>query len=589
MDNRLIYGINNSDISTIFFFLLEHRSEIMTTYSLEEKKYVIQVLTKLLNTTHKLRPRIIELTAVIYKWLPITERRILCEIVWKIAMLENDNPSHIVAVCNFIWINYRAMDCAEQISATKILEFYESTVPVELKDTVSHTAISLQFSFERNVGINPKTIIVIPEFLSGLSFVQPPIGLMTSASIPDKYKINSDLLDNRVYHYDEKTLCGKLKDYSIIVVNTTPIDQVQNYFVDYRFDITLKLLKEIRKLYPQKIVIICGSHGTVRPEIIEQYNVADIILRGEYDYQLPNLIKSIYNRVPYNTIANISYKDNQGAYIHTIDDQKQAHPELDNEFYPDYNKIHIEQYYGNVHYKNINVKKNNWSILMTSRGCPYQCSFCYKFFGNNIRKYSIEHVIQELNNMHRAGISDFFIIDQLFTSNEYDLISLCNAIRALPFRFNWSCQTRIDKINARMLNAMKKAGCKAVWLGVESVDDDVLTQNKKGISKKQILTCLEMIQKAKIEFNVFFMLGMMGDTPQSIDAIKDFIITHNLPCTKSIMICTPRYGTEMGEFAIKEYNLSCDNFSVLNKYKGVVNNHVSQDYINKTIEEISSR
>lgn len=587
MGNRLICNIDDTNVSSLFFFLLEHRSAIITSFSSEEKDYVIKLLHKLLKANHKLQPRIIELTAVIYKWLPIKSRGILCDTIWTLA--NNDNPSYIVAICNFIWINYRALKEDNKNKANELLAFYKKTVAPELKDTILHTVNCLHFSFERDVRKNAKVVILIPEFLSGMSFVQPPIGLMTSADILDKSNIDSDILDNRVYHYDENTICDILNNYSIVVVNTTPIDQVQNYFVDYRFDLTIRLLEHIRNLYPTKTIILCGSHGTVKPDIIEKYNIADFIIKGEYDYQLPNLIKAIYREIPYDTIANLSYKNNNGEYVHTKDDYVLAHPELDNNYYPNYNKIHIEQYYGNVHYRNINVKKTHWSILMTSRGCPYHCSFCYKFFGNKIRTYSIEHVLKDLENMHNAGVTDFFIIDQLFTSDEDYLISLCNAIKTLPFSFNWSCQTRIDKISNRMLNAMKNAGCKAIWLGVESVDDKVLALNKKNITKKKILECLKIIQKAKIDFNVFFMLGMMGDTPQSINAIKEFIISHNLPCTKSIMICTPRYGTEMGDFAIKEYNFNSVNFSILNKYKGVVNNQVSIDLINKAIEELSSR
>lgn len=588
MNNNLIFNIDNNDVSSIFFFLLEHRSDIVTTYSYKERDYVAKLLYKVLGISHKLQPRIIELTAIIYKWLPLKNREFLCDTIWNIANSKSDSPSHVVSVCNFIWINFRTINRTNQIKANEILAYLRMSVKPELKETVLHTINSIHFTFKRTVRANLEVILLVPEFLTGLSFVQPPIGLMLSAGILDNYEIHSDILDNRVYHYDEKTLCKKLKDYSIIVVNTTPIDQVQNYFVDYRFDLTIQLLKRIRHTYPTKTIIICGSHGSVKPEIIEKFNVADFIIRGEYDYQLPNLVKAIHNNLSYNTIPNISYRKD-GKYIRTVDDNMLAHPELDNKYFPDYKKIHLEQYYGNVHYKNVNVKRINWSILMTSRGCPYQCSFCYKFFGNSVRSYSIEHVMKDLENMHNVGVTDFFIIDQLFTSNEDYLIRLCDSIKELPYRFNWSCQTRIDKINHRMLEAMKNAGCKAIWLGVESVDDRVLAQNKKGISKKKILECLKIIKEANIEFNVFFMLGMMGDTTQSIDAIKDFIISYNLPCTKSIMICTPRYGTEMGNYAIKEYNLKCDNFSILNNYKGLVNNQVTQDYINKTIEELSTR
>lgn len=579
--------MDSKQLRTYFFDLLNSRSDFITAWEGDKKDLESNKLLFLLEKEHELLNRSIELAAVLYKSMERNKQVSCISLIqyWSKTDIIENNSERIVAICNFIWINNKVFNKQEILWATDLLKNLMMSVKSELRDTIKYTYENLNDQFVPST--DTKVCLLIPEFLSGMSFLQPPLGLMIAAGILDSYGINVDLLDNRAYHYDIDEVCGKIENYQIIVINTTPIDQVQNYFLDYRFDLTMKLIHKIRVMYPKKIIIVCGSHGTIKPDLLSQYNLIDIILCGEYEYRLAELIKKQYNNESITNFKNIVYRKGN-KYIYTQTDNNECHPNMNDLYYPDYSKIRTKHYYGNVHFNNINVKKRNWSILMVSKGCPYNCSFCFNFYGGNVRRYSINHVLHELNLMKVNGIKDFFIIDQLFTENESYVIELCMKMIEYNYNFSWSCQTRIDCLSEKMLFWMKKAGCKAIWLGVESVNDEVLRLNKKGTTRELILKSLALIKNQGISFDVFFMLGMMGDSVKSLNEIKDFIIENDLPCTKSFMICTPRYGTEMGKCAEKQYPDIGHDFKTLNKYKGLVNNSVTESDIQNIIVELTN-
>lgn len=572
----------------IFFECLEHRADFICHYNQRQSDAMAKKMLDMLTERNEdLLPRKVELISVLYKWTSPFYQNAFYDRIMEMFNAEKVSAAMVVAICNFIWINNKVFSSDQKRGATLALKCVSGKIDAELQGTVHHTQYSLTSDFFSKRNVNSKVCLFIPEYLSGLSFLQPPLGLMSISSILSKNGISCDVFDNRVWHYSEQQQLELLEQYDIILVNSTPIDQVQNYFVDYRYALTIKVTKQIKNRFPEKRIVFCGSHGTVRRDLIEKEKIANYILQGEYEYQSAELIKCLVNNDLVESLPNISYW-NGISYQHTNTSEEHLHPQLDENIFPDYSCIDLNGYYGNYHYKGVNVKKEHWSILMTSRGCPFKCIFCYKFFGNRIRRYSLEHVLCEMHRMKEHKIDSFFIIDQLFTSDKGYVKELCLQMIHENFDFHWSCQTRIDQIDLELLLLMKQAGCNGIWMGVESVTDGVLSLNQKGTTQAQIVDCVKMVKSVNINFNTFFMLGMPGETVQSLSDMYSFISENDLPCTKSFMVCTPRYGTKMCEMAQKEHSDIMDDFYMLNKYKGLVNNSVSQNDIEKTILRLSA-
>ena len=571
----------------LFFDCLEHRTDYICNYSDGEVVQMSSKMLEMISRTSELLPREIELIAVLYKWAPCDYQIKFFERILSIAEEQPTTPSLVVAVCNFIWINNKVLTKEQRSVAKSSLDDLSLRVPPALSDTIKHTLYSLDNEFVQWQNPLHRVCLLIPEYLSGLSFLQPPIDLMTICSGLKDFDVGADVFDNRAWHYSEQQMLKYISQYDIIVVNTTPVDQVQNYFVDYRYALTIKYIKLIKDHFPNKTIIVCGSHGTVRCDLLEKHKTADIIIKGEYIGACVQIIKNLLNNEDIRHIPNIAIKEGLG-YQHTKKDETAIHPLFNECDYPDYDSVDLLCYYGNAHYQGVNVKKLHWSILMTSCGCPFHCIFCYKFFGDRIRRHSISHVINEIRSMIDHKVDSFFIIDQLFTFDRGFVIDLCKEIVSNGLEITWSCQTRIDQLDIELLQFMKKAGCDGIWIGLESVTDSVLQFNQKGTTRAKIIECIELLKRVDISFNVFFMLGMPGETIESLNALYDFMAQYKLPCTKSFMVCTPRYGTQMYNLAEKEHPSVSEDFLMLNQWKGQISNSVTLDDIQKTIQRLSA-
>lgn len=123
--------------------------------------------------------------------------------------------------------------------------------------------------------------LVVPDFLSGTSFLQQPLDLLYCASMLERNKHVVRVIDCRTNHYSKDRIVNLLKDSDLIVMTTTPCDQVQNYYVDYRYGYAVYLCNYIKKCLPHILLAVAGAHGSIRPDLIKKEFSADIIVKGE--------------------------------------------------------------------------------------------------------------------------------------------------------------------------------------------------------------------------------------------------------------------------------------------------------------------
>ena len=148
------------------------------------------------------------------------------------------------------------------------------------------------------------------------------------------------------------------------------------------------------------------------------------------------------------------------------------------------------------------------------------------------------------------------------------------------------CQICVNSIDYNTLVIMKKAGCQLIWLGIESFDENVRKINNKNYSNEQLLKAVDAINKSEINYNGFFMLGMMGDNKDSMAKTVELIKKHKINLTKSILICTPRFDTQMYKETVKQLGMEVDSFLKLDSYKGSINNSVTESDISYYLGEL---
>jgi len=153
------------------------------------------------------------------------------------------------------------------------------------------------------------------------------------------------------------------------------------------------------------------------------------------------------------------------------------------------------------------------------RGCPYACSFCTAplYYGRKVRKRPVESVIAELRDgAARHGLRDFFFWADTFTVDRGYVLRLCEAMGRAGLGISWSCNSRVDTVDAELLAAMKRAGLWMISFGIESASPRVLESCGKGITAAQSVRAVETARGLGIRTAGHFLFGLPGETVQSM-------------------------------------------------------------------------
>lgn len=419
-----------------------------------------------------------------------------------------------------------------------------------------------------------KVCLLVPDFLSGTSFLQQPLDYLYTGTVLLNKGYEITLLDCRIHHLSMRSLLDSIQQQDVVVVTTTPIDQVQNYFIDYRYAYTIKTVDEIRNSYPEKTIVVYGAHVSANSDLVVKDFRADFFIKGEIFKTLPSLLDVICTTKQYSSVPNIIYR-NKHALAHTKVDMRSYHPVIPDDILPSYDLAEMSQYFGVQYVNNIPLIKRNRVVVSGGRGCPYSCSFCHNYFGSKVHYRSPKAVATEIEICQkRYGVEEVFFLDEVFTLNRQWVHFLMKEIVNRHIQLELTIQTRVDCIDEEILNDLCLMGVKNIWLGMESMNDDVLARINKGITIKEIKKCVNSIKDAGIRPHVFFMIGVEGENEQTISELINGVAELNIPYTRSLMICTPRFGTLYYKHAKKQYP-DINNWFDLNKIKGLVGNEMT--------------
>lgn len=182
----------------------------------------------------------------------------------------------------------------------------------------------------------------------------------------------------------------------------------------------------------------------------------------------------------------------------------------------------------NEKYHQFITQYKNCTIMITSTGCPYNCLFCNER-GSPYKERSVENVLDEIEDCylnHKVREIDFF--DRTFTINRKRIISLCKGMKERGIKINWSCRARVDTVDKELLTEMKRAGCFAIFYGIESADQKVLENINKRTNLAQVKEVINLTSSLGIKPLGFFMFGNPGETVEAIDKSIKFARSLNL-------------------------------------------------------------
>ncbi len=577
---------DNKEASDDIFFALNKWKQFLFSFADDkDKKIFVTLSLKYIQKNGQLSYQMIETLSLLYKFIDKQLQKEIFKVVIPVCYELIKENRGITTVTIFLKNTHKAYSEKQSQICKELMNKLKGHCDTdELMDSYTYTVKTCQRHFLPTK--DAKILLLMAEFQTATSFLQPPLCLLSVATKLKEKNIDFDILDNRVFSYSTDQILNLTKQYPIIAISSSPLDQVQTYFLDHRHTIFSQLVNAIKERFPEKQIIVCGAHGSVRPDFVLRETKADMIVKGEYEFQLPELIECILSGEDAEKLPNLVIrKENDISY--TKEDCSSMHPEEWCDNIIDYSLVQTDDYYGYQYINNTHLKKMNWSVVQATRGCPYECIFCYNFYTKKVRYKKIENLIIELKQMEKIGVKEFFFIDQTFTINREYIQNLCKAIIDNNIHLQWTCETRIELVDRTTLVSMKKAGCIGIWFGVESFDKQVLEINKKGYSDISYAQTIKMLDELDIDYRAFIMLGMVGDNEKTLKNTVDEIVKSKIHISKTIVKCKERFGTELYEKYVPEEekkNFYC--FEQLGLRSGGMATDISEAQYNQEISRL---
>jgi len=188
--------------------------------------------------------------------------------------------------------------------------------------------------------------------------------------------------------------------------------------------------------------------------------------------------------------------------------------------------------------------KGPYAFVVPSRGCPAGCKYCIKHVSYNyaVRLRSAEDIMAELWHLKKLGINNVMMYADLFTVNREQVMSICQAMIDEKIDMQWMCNSRVDYVDEEMLMMMGKAGCHMISWGIESGSEEVLKRARKGANPAKAEQSLTWARKAGIKNFGYFIIGLPGETVETIQQTIAF--SKKLPLNVAIFhIAAPYPGT----------------------------------------------
>jgi anaerobic magnesium-protoporphyrin IX monomethyl ester cyclase len=170
------------------------------------------------------------------------------------------------------------------------------------------------------------------------------------------------------------------------------------------------------------------------------------------------------------------------------------------------------------------------ATMVTSRGCPYQCSYCDRsVFRRGFRYNSAPYIYDHLKHLRdQFGVRHVNIYDDLFTMNRERIEDLCRKLIDRSLGMNFNCAVRVGHADDGLLRLLKRAGCLMVSLGIESADPALLKRHKSGVTTGEVRDTVDRIRRAGLRAKGLFMMGLPGETEETIARTSDFVLSLGL-------------------------------------------------------------
>lgn len=380
-----------------------------------------------------------------------------------------------------------------------------------------------------------------------MGVIAPPLGIAYMAGVLQENNIDVEILDATAEDMDfkdvEKELLKRKPDLVALTALTPTIGRA------------LETAQVVKETLPDSIVVMGGYHPTFNfIETLEDENV-DIVIRGEGEYIMLNLVQALENQSSLHDVKGIVFEDKNSKEI-VVNPEAPLIQDLDELPFPALNLLPMKKY-------RLLDMDTHMTTMITTRGCPMQCSFCSSaaMHGKKIRERSVENIVDEIEYLKtNYDIDTIAFMDDTFTLKKRKVMAICDEILKRNIEIMWGCTSRVDTLDEKLLKKMKEAGCITIFIGVESADQQQLDNMCKNTTIAKIENAFKIAHKLKIRTIASVALGMPGDTKEIMNKTVKFV--HKLKPNYAIYsLATPYPGTRFYKEAFEKNLIKIKDWS----------------------------
>lgn len=390
-----------------------------------------------------------------------------------------------------------------------------------------------------------------------------PLGLLAIGSVLKRAGHSAKIVDLRISENPDQELIAELESFQPDAVG------IGIMTIESRYG--FQLADRIKQLNPDMPVIFGGPHCKHEPKYILNHKSVDFIVVGEGDVTIVELANAMDEGRPLETIEGLAFRKGDDYFttpargiIRNLNDYPQ-----------DYDLIDMERYFNPKASMDFfpTFRNRRFLPLVTSRGCPFKCTYCHDIFAKSIQYRSADSVVDEMEMLVKQyGVREFHIVDDTFNLNMKRAKKIMDMIvqRGLNIHIAMPNGLRADFLDDDLIDKMARAGVYRLALGIESGSQRIQDTIKKDLDIGILPDIVERLTRAHISAHGFFMLGFPTETREEMEQTINLACKLNLT-TANFSIVQPNPGTELRETFIEVMESNDPGFSDYSFDKAVCN------------------
>ncbi len=393
-----------------------------------------------------------------------------------------------------------------------------------------------------------------------------PLGIMYLASYLRKYRQNKDnitLIDMKLNNYSCKFVAQKALNYNPDIIGLSCFSTDS--------EILHNVSNALRAQGFKGPIVAGGPHPTADPEETLKDKNINIVVLGEGEKTFLNIINRLDEKKEIHGIQGTAFRENGGIKIIENTDFIK---DLDSIPFPAWDLIDFERYF--KYFSNAPLGKRRYMQIMTSRGCPYRCTYCHNIFGKSFRTRSTANVLEEIRTLYyKYNISEFEIMDDVFNFDIKRAEEILDGIISLGLnlKFSFPNGLRGDRLPPELIRKLKRAGTYYAGIAIETASPRLQIIIKKNLKLDKVKEAIQLLSKEGIYTNGFLMFGFPTESKEEMVETFKFAMESALNIAQTFVL-NPFKGSEIykqinlttrsSKMAYFDYNVTPINYSLVN-------------------------